>query len=682
MSKLILFSSRKELSAHANLDAFIGFAKHQLPTWADIEDFNWDSAKWKTTSKTIRFVNEEHCSLHPSLQPLPDQLMEKSFCDIAKAYIRYRHHLKPHNNIAREVSAFRALEYVLRKEMSLPDITKVCQRHVDESAVTLGRHKAAPYIAAELIRILTTLSELGIVTTAARYWTHPYVQDRSYTRTRGGLAPQEVKDGKVAHQDALLAIGEIFSRGYNERQADADVLVTCLTALLLSAPMRIGEMVRLRNDCVGTDRDKNGDTQYYLRYWVPKIREYARKPIPKVMSESAIEAVNRLTKITAEGRRLARYMETQPTKFYRHSECPNVPDDQILTPAEVAQALGLINCVDFVRRLTGSRKLTGFTLNSLWQLVLKEHKRSNPYFPYQESHGATSVRPPKMSESLLCFRRSQFNREWTTSPVLLAPFNRDYYAKRLASDQSSNKRSMCFFAYHGFVSIILKSHGIRHLLNRIAKHSGISVDVITAWSSRTSVGQTYTYLDNDGGRAATLTGNLMGIQEEHSPKAPITNEEAGAFMDGPFHRSRYGLCRRSWRIGPCNKFGDCLNCSELVMCKGDRIAVKTIEADFINLNKTYAEAERAIALGEKSATRWVSLALPQINKMAQLLTILKDPAVVEGSPIVIEGANFSHEQTLMDSKVSEAKIKVIKRSDLTIEYGHNLLECLDDLRKI
>jgi hypothetical protein len=687
VADIIQFVPRRDLSARRNLREFITLSKEHLDTWSTLDGFAWEGMRWPTTYSAVRFQNHENRSLHPSVTPELHQLMHPAFIDVAKAYLRYQHTVNPHRNISRQMQGLRALEFALRQDMGIPDITKVSQRHFDQAVTALAGAKAAAAIVVELLRILQHLGDFFIVTPTSNYWTHPYTGKNSYDSVNGGGATQFVKDGKVANQDALLAIGDVFGRGYTEPLDDVDVMVNGITALLLSAPTRLGETLRFRVDFLGSDTDKNGKVQYYLKYWVPKTREFARKPVPEVMAETAIEAIRRLTKITEEARRLARYMEGKPTKFYRHENCPNVSDDQILTRDQVAEALGFASgksCEDYVKRWTGRRVLTGFSLSSLWEIALKDHHQSNPHFPYQEPPSGSKHPLLKMSESLMCARRFQFAVDHTTSPILLAPFNKDYFTKRLDAVEKPNRkntRPMCFFTRHGFESIKLKSHGIRHLLNRIAKQSGISIEVITAWSNRSTFRQTLTYLDNDEGQAAAAVSSLMGIANEQSPKDPITNEEADIYSLGPIHRSRYGLCRRSWRAGPCNKFGDCLNCSELLICKGDKVASSIIAADRDNLLNTYNAATQAIQRGEKSATRWLRVAEPQIQRLNQLITILNDPTIADGSPVEIAGTDFSHEQVIIDDKAKAAGVKLLDRSLLAIEYGDDLLACLDELRR-
>lgn len=684
MAQIIQFTPKKELAAKKNLQDFITLSRDHLTLWSDLPGFSWENNHWPVSERKVRFTNHEHRTLHPSMTPEPHQLMHPEFIDVAKAYLRHRHTINPHKNIAREMSAFRLLDMVLRKDMGAPDITKIEQRHFDQAVAELQDDKRRDYIANEILKILKTLADFFIVTSSANYWTHPYVGTASHKYVSGANADAETKNAKLPDQDALLAIAEVFGRGHYQELEDADTMVTSITCLLLSAPMRIGETLRLRVDCLREETDKDGNVQHHLRYWTPKIREFVPKAVPATMAPNTIEAVDRLKRITEEGRRLARYMESNPTTFYRHENCPNVPDHQELTREQVAQALGFLNqksCETFIHRHTGRYSLNGFTLDSLWKLVLSEHHQLNPHFPYQEAYDKKSTKPLRMSESLLCFRRFQFGTRSGTSPVLLAPFKLDYFKTRLSAPSSERAKLLCFFTRNGYASYKLNSHSLRHLLNRLARSNGVSIDTITSWSGRASAYQTRTYLNDDPQVAADKGAALMGMQQQQSHKTPITNEEADIHSQGPFHRSRYGLCRRSWRAGPCNRFADCLNCSELLICKGDRIAVSAVANDREHLVTTYNAAKKAVDNGERSASRWMQVAEPQIVRMTQLLKILGDTSIPDGSPIELsDSTNFSHEQSLIEDKAMAENIKLLDRSELALEYGEELLECLDLLK--
>ncbi|UTW07992.1 integrase [Pseudomonas benzenivorans] len=682
MSHVIQFTPKRELSSQQNLNDFIVLARDNLTLWSDLEGFSWDAAKWVTTHKNIRFTNFEHVVVASRTAPNTNQLMHPAFAESAKAYLRYQHTLRPNKRIAREMTALRAMEFALRQDMAVPDITKFEHRHWCTAVSAMEPATSRQLVCEVMLGILKRLADLGILTVDPWFWRHPYVGRHGYDATNGAGAPAEVKAKKAPDQDALLAVADVFSRGESETLDDSDIMVTCITALLLSAPMRIGEFLRFRLDCLREDTDRNGELQCYLAYWVPKTHQFERKPIPMTMGDVAKEAIKRLGAITEEGRRLACYMETNPTKFYRHANCPSIPDDQELTPDQVVQALGFANresCASFVRKHTSSYAMTGFTLNALWQLVLTEHLARNPHFPYQEAPESSTQAPLKMSDSLLCFRRLQLATTLSTSPVLLAPFNGHYYSGRLKIGK--RLEAMNFFTRHAFETNKLKSHSLRHLLNRQARSSGVSLEMLTEWSSRTTTRQTRTYLHDDPAKAAAKGALALGTTQEQEHQKPVTNEEAALYGHGPFHRSRYGICRRSWRAGPCNKFAACLNCSELLMCKGDKLAAEIIQQDRDDLVRTYNAAQQEIANGERAASLWTEKAGPQIERLDQLLDILHNPDIPDGSPIEMAGADFSHEKVIVSEKAKAAGVQLLDRKELGLSYGEELLACLDLLRE-
>ncbi|TRN90391.1 integrase [Pseudomonas viridiflava] len=693
--KLVSFNPNPELSPRSNLKKFIAYCRDELTLWADTSAshtsnsnsnsntlFCWESSTWPDgqSARRLRFTNQANTGLHWSVEPAPDQLIHPAMIDVVKAYLRYRHTLKPHGNAGRELQAFRALTQALVEDMQTPDITQLRERHFQRAGELLDDYSARQSIIVSMLQALELLSEMLIVPAEVVHWQNPFLGARSYTNLKGSNAPAAVKLAKAADQDAFFSIADVFSRPVSQLD-DSDIMVTSVTALLLSAPMRIGETLHWRKDCLRTDKDKNGVDQRYLAYYAPKTKSYVRKAVPTTMGEVAQEAVDRLVEITEEGRRLACYMESNPTKFYRHANCPAVSDDQVMTPKQVSEALGFANTrasEEFLKKYTGNYSLKGFTLDSLWQIVLAEHRKQNPHFPYQEKP-TNGLKPLKMSESLMCFQRMQFGVRAGKSPVLLAPFNPDHYRKRLdgaVKPDRKNTRPMCFFTKHGFDSARLNPHSLRHFVNRLAKQGGMSIEAITEWSTRASIQQSRTYLHETPEQIRDRAATLHGHKQQQQHLAPVTEEKAESYGMGPYHRSRYGICRRSWRAGPCIKFADCTNCSELLACKGDKIALEAIKGDLKHMSRTREAAQRAVAAGERSGGLWLAKAEPQIIRLVELVNIMENPDIPDGSPIQMLGTDFSHESVLIAEKAQEAGVQLLDKEQLAIEYGQDLMDCL------
>ncbi|MCW1937320.1 hypothetical protein OMD46_15090 [Pseudomonas sp. MDMC_285] len=204
----------------------------------------------------------------------------------------------------------------------------------------------------------------------------------------------------------------------------------------------------------------------------------------------------------------------------------------------------------------------------------------------------------------------------------------------------------------------------------------MSIDELTEWSSRASVRQTRTYLHETHDQKLERSSLIMSTKQEHQTLAPVTEEEATSYGYGPFHRSRYGICRRSWRAGPCNKFADCTNCSELLACKGDKIALAAIKGDRDNMVRTFEAARVAIQNGERSASLWMQKATPQIQRLDELVGIMENPDIPDGTPIALTGTDFNHESLIVQDQAAKAGVELLDREKLALEFGGDLIECL------
>lgn len=675
MNTVIPFAPRHDLSALENLDNFIHMAREELMLWSDLPGFHWDNNKWMTTHKNFYLTSLANTSRGGRFIPQEQHMMSPAFREFAKAWLRYSQTVRPNKSIFRTLNALKAMDAALGCDTTLNDIVHFNQRDFFNALTFIDDNPHRQLISSALLVILRSMADFMIITGDAYSWKNPYTGKYSYDAERGTQAPHEIKEKKIPDQNALLAVADVFSRHETDRLTDTDIMITSITGILISVPMRINEVLRLRVDALRTAEDKTGVQQHYLAYWVPKTRVFDRKAIPASMGFVCTEAIQRLRNITEEGRKLAAYMETHPDKFYRHPQCPDIPDNKKLAGKDIAQALGFRSVKSteyFLKQYAGNASVKNYTLDSLWQIVLRAHKALNPHFPWQEPLSTASLPPLKMSESLLCFRQHQLAHSASTSPVLLQPFTQSQYRQQLTATEKKES----FFTRHGFAQMSLKSHSIRTLLNRVARQSGVNIDTITSWSSRASVIQTRTYLLDKPAEFATKGATLFRTVQTHDNLPPVTDPETDILKQGPFHKSRYGICVRSWRAGPCNKFADCLNCSELLMCKGDKLAAEAIRQDHENLHASWLSAVIAIEKGERSASLWTEKTAFQLERMEQLLLLLNDPAIPDGSPVRLAGENFSHENTILSEKNHQSGIELKAQFQITGLYSEELLNCL------
>lgn len=674
MSNVVYFKSSATLSTEKNLHNFILFSRDKVTIWSDLGGFEWEAPVWPTHLNSTRFLGLYERGLHHSKAPKEHQLMSSPFIWFAKAFLRYTQNILPTKTFKRTVAALQLLEASLIEIDGNADVTKVSGRHLDRSIqlMILEKFKDRQGIGNSLQRIAKNLAEWHIATSNIKYWQHPFLGKNSNASVYKA-APNSISN-KLPTDDTLLAIAEIFANGYANIQDDEDIFTTCVTCLLLCAPMRINEILHFREKPLREELDVNGKKQLYISYWVPKNGRYVRKEIPAVMADLAREAVKRLTLITEESRRLAIHIENNPEKFYRHSQCPNVSDNQVLTVEELTHALGFNNSKSvetFIYRCTGRFNTKGWTLNSIWQLIMAEHKKLNPYFPYQVSPtDSSNNKPLKMSESLICFRYQQLSNKNQASAVLLAPSNRDFYAKRLQSrDVQRGKKTvnMSILLKHGYKGLELRSHQLRHFLNTLAQEAGVSIDVITRWSTRASQTQSRVYMHQDTERKSSNIAAQLGMRPIQKTALPITQNEYRLMDLGPIITTRYGICTHDYTETPCNKHADCLNCSELLLCKGHRRSLEEIIVERNRIQENLAAAQAEIDAGHRVASRWQQVHSQTIDRLNRLIEIMTDNNVADGSPVRIQGTDFSHQMRVLNNTAT----KSLDISIDVMDFGHS-----------
>lgn len=676
MNKIIQFIPHAEASSNKNLEAFIKHAKDVIKLWSNLDGFNWHSMQWPTHDRCVRFINLKNRKWRKKSPPPQELVMSASFVDFAKAYLRYSQHVRPTKGLSRTIQMLRLIEASLHELGTPCCITKLSQRHLDKACElmhTIGYGDSAG-LGAALERLANAISQWGLTNTNIRFWKHPF-QGNSHKTTRKRL-PHNDNNPKLPNDDAILALAEIFANGFHEKQDAETIFITCITCLLLCAPMRIGEILWYRKDLLREEKDAHGNNQLYLAYWVPKNGRFVRKEVPEIMAEHAKEAIKRLIEITDEGRRLARHYESGSTKFYRHTTCPEVPDDQVLTRDQVTAALGLKSyksAQTFIKTLTGSIKITGLTLNKLWKLVLKRHKSLNPHFPYQQAPRISDAsRPLKMSESLICLRLFQLSTvRFSTSPILLAPSNSSFYINRL----SNAEPTLNIFRKFGYGDLTLRSHQLRHFLNTLAQEAGLGIEQITQWSTRASSTQTRIYMHQDPKRQAEKIADQLNIAPIYEQK-PITNNEYNIIEKGPIITTRYGICSHDYTLTPCQKHADCLNCSELLMCKGHKRSIESIRQERDRIAENLIASKAKIDAGHRVAGRWHEAHFKSLIRLDQLLKIMTDPSIENGSPIQMRGKDFSHERRILNKKYKMCEYIPSDINSIGIEYGSDLVDCL------
>ena len=464
MPNIFQFKSKAELTAAANIENFITKCRENLTVFGD--DLDWIAYVWPKVAVFSKLGVTTR-------KPKKEELMDKSFVEFAKAYFRYQQGHKP--TVAKnELKALRVLEAALIQVNGDASITGLSFTCLDE-AVSLARGYYSEGVAyacgREVERFAKFVTDNNLINTNLKEWRNPISRPTDTTRT--GKEAKENREKKLPNETALNALAEIFAGSPVEER---DIFTTSVFAMLMSAPSRISEILALPLDCEVFEKDSKGVERYGWRFYSAKGYDGDIKWIPTVMLEVAKNAVERARGLSFEARKLAKWLEDNPNKFYRHENCPKVADDKPLTREQACQALGLTyDTKDLCYSSLKSRGLDHHngmnTLDSLWQHVKGRLPDSFPWF--DEEKGI------KFSNALFALNANQFHGNRPRLPTELKKpdttfFNNDIGTRPTLGDKHKN-----IFDRHGYFDnngerLKVTSHQARHLLNTIAQRGGLS----------------------------------------------------------------------------------------------------------------------------------------------------------------------------------------------------------------
>lgn len=660
MADIILFKPKAELRAEENLSSFIKLARNQLTVFG--AELDWDAATWKGVATFAKLGVATR-------KPLPEQVMDKSFIEFAKAYLRYQQGHKP-TRTKNEGKALRGLEAALLQVNGSADIEGLSASVLDEAA-QMGAQCYSRGVAyqcgRELERLAKFVSDHKLISRDLNGWCNPInrAQDTHRTGRQGKLD----REKKLPNKTALNAIAEVFA---NHPENERDIFTTSVFAMLMSAPSRITEILALPVDCEVIEQDRSGVERYGWRFFAGKGFEGDIKWIPSTMVSVAKEAVSRAKKLSANARLLAQWIDDNPGKFFRHPDCPNVREDLPLTMEQACRALGLA-CDDrkACRTSLGNRKLATeddvHSLGSLWQHVLARLPEGYPWFDKDKGI--------KFSNALFPLNKNQLHGSKSSLPVeLFKPtsnlFNHDLSPRESLGGESHRS----IFDRHGYLDesgnrLKMRSHQARHLLNTIAQRGGLSNLEIAKWSGRADVRQNRTYNHMTEFELVGMAERLDPSKEFFGPSGavakhiPVSIQEFNTLEHGAAHVTEFGYCVHDYTMSPCEKYRDCINCTEHVCIKGDSENLGRIKERLAKSERLFGLAEIAIRDGDMGADRWYQYQHKTVVRLRELVGVLEAPDLEEGAQIKLRGNDFSQLRRVADKKSLETVGKKAENSE-------------------
>ncbi|SEH15758.1 hypothetical protein SAMN05428974_1513 [Sphingopyxis sp. YR583] len=626
MADVLVFIPQHELTASANMAEFIRMCREDLTLFGP--NLDWSNSVWREAKVT--FGNIDQSSVIGGVtQPLA-----QPFCDFAKAYFRYRHTHAPNEHKA-ELRALKCVERALIEQTDAADPSTINISVLDAAAQIARNCYEAPYAPGrEIARLAQFLAEHRLVAHSLD-WKSPIRRPIDTVRT--GAKAKERREAKLPDPEAVHAIASIFARGPTHA---ADIFVTSAAAMLLCAPSRISEILELHVDCEVEERKRDGSTAYGWAFRPKKGGAPMIKWIPAPMVDIAKLSIARLREISAPAREFARWVESGDThSFPGFSAHAGV--DGLLSRTAIKELIGKFRSLKGLQfQKAGSFRMTTVANFSAW--LRAEVIRENRFFPY-----ISKDKVVKFSDNLFCFKQNQIAYSHSSVELSLWRPNNNSLNDKLTD--SLEKASASFFDRHGFNAgrehrLKVTSHQFRHLITTFAHRGGLPSSEIARWRGSKDVKQNRAYdhrsefelvaMLREHDPTLVRSKSELEIAEQIKAALPMTTAEFNALEKPTAHITEFGFCIHDFVMSPCQRFRDCLSCTEQVCVKGDG-RLQGLRQQLELVEKEMEKAKEGAAEGAYGADPWTRVQSETHARLQSLIEIMQDPEIPDGSIIRI-----------------------------------------------
>ncbi len=659
--KVLHFTPKAELGPAGNVQAFVELCRNSEVLHAR-EQFNlnaWDTGHAKGQNKKLRIV---YSTLEAASRAAAEPALPEPFLSFAKAMLVYLQDQQPVKDQSTRLAALRCMEAALRELTGGSRPTAVDEVVLDQA---VARAKAqvsndVVYAIACQLRVLAKLMQSKGFISLRRIWDHD-VKKRNSVGSRISKDALEARQQKLPSAAALRAIGGIFQ----EAVEPCDVIVSSCTALMVCAPERVNEVLRLRRNCLvegdGEFRGKLG-----LRWAGSKGFADAVKWLPSEMAPIAREAVGNLVRSTTAAHEIAAWYTSNRKQLYLHEGAVHLRGRELLTKAELALILwgdeSLVRSAkDWAKRVglantSSRRKPATYRFKDVEQVVLAMLPSTFPYVPGDNR--------------LLCrdaIAISRRNELHPLRPTFLCMFTCIDYAV-LHSKYGRDDRESIFQRF-GYTEddgspIALRSHSLRHYLNMLAQTGGLTSAEIALFSGRKDVRQNraYDHMTSEEVQVPVAQALSNGFTAELEPlvlqgRNLVSRSEFGGLGLTAAHTTEFGWCAHDFASEPCQVHRDCINCEEQECIKGDEHKEANLRLLQIETRSLLAQARVALSEVEYGADIWVRHQTKTLDRINALLAILEDGSVPIGARIRLDGENAR-----LIGSGNERIVKVVKTS--------------------
>lgn len=581
MGDVVQFVPRAEREASGNLADFIRLAKEGLTAFAN--GGAWDRDKWQQNETIVVFATKTAPLNSYSFTPFVEPFMQ-----FAKAYIRYRYSHRPVKSLAMMLQALRCVEAGLLAACGRGDVgllsgavMDVCANKCKEFYSSEDVHHKTGL---QLQAVFDFLREKSLVPSLPA-WKSPFKKPVILTEDLGE-AGQAHRMEKLPTNEAMLAVADVFAQA-DDRESQ---FYSSIFILLMAAPGRVSEVLKLPIDCIQWEEDDDGNLQMFLRWNAAKGKGATKKWVVPVMHDVVKEAVRRLIEIGAPARELVRAAFEGSTSS--------------------SEDVGTSNLI---------KEFGGF------------------YWPFLDEKRVLTT------WSALCLHReNEFSRKKEIRPDSWRIPSADEVNKRLGAGSGHGESLFDRMGLRNLdgTRITLTSHQLRHWLSTMSERAGMDDYSLARWAGRAKVSDNRHYDHRSPEERLEAARGLLPMQpapllERIKQRQPVTYQELGTDRLGTAKATLYGMCVHDYAMAPCQKQRECMTCKEHVCIKGDHVALDRIRLLEAQTEKLLQQAMKAHEDGDFGADRWVDNHKWKLAHVKAMRMTLEHPNVLEGAVLRI-----------------------------------------------
>lgn len=634
--------SARARDAQANLDAFIAAGKNstafgpvdfEAAVWSDLIVATRPVTEGRPLKARLYFLTGRGATRGAADEPP----MRKPFVDFVKAAIRLQEDAGPkrHSRHANTIAACRVLHDALAEVdydpcRALPRHFTVAIRAIEARSTGSGAHQAGLALA----RVAAWIDQYGIGRVRLG-WKSPI---RTFDRdNRISDEAARVRAHKMPSATALEALPRL-SRLVTD---PADVLRMHVVELLVCGGWRINELLELPADCEVTEEIiESGQVKlrYGIRYWGAKGFGATIKWIPTPMIDVAQRAIAGIKAITRASREDARWMHDNPE---RHPMLAGFDPEHLFTIKEVQVLLGMGGPVVTLRWLRHQgtavlQRRPGFRRSDCFVSAASLEKTLLKVIATWNAPGRVPLH-----QALFLVRTHQLHSNRTpingTLERLPAKTIRDFITG--AVDRKAVFERFNFMEPDGS-PIRVRTHQFRHWLNTLAQEGGMSQELIARWSSRKDIQQNAVY-DHVSGtklaekvRALAEAGEVIGQIARVRESLPLADRRTFLRTQIPTsHVTEIGICIHDWSLVPCAIHGQCADCAEHLIDKGNAKQREEAERQVAEVELFLQQANVEDTAGTYGASRWADAHKRRLAGLKGVLAVHVDPTIADGTMV-------------------------------------------------